>query len=55
MTDLPTGNLNDLPIFQLSLEDFKEALKYIDNLGAMDESSRQLLINHYNELQDQQD
>jgi hypothetical protein len=55
MIDLPTGDLNDLPIFKLSPETFKEAIKHVESLGEMDESSKQLLVNHYNKLRDQQE
>lgn len=50
MNNLPTGNFNDLPVFKLTVDEFKKAMDFAIESGEMDIDSQVLLQNHYNHL-----
>lgn len=51
ISNLPSDlDLSSLPIFKLPLVEFNSVIDYINQEDIMDSGSKQLLINHYNEV-----
>jgi hypothetical protein len=50
MDELPTGNLDDLPVFKLTVDEFKKAMDFAIESGEMDLDSKVILENHYKYL-----